>query len=91
MPIYDFDCERCGPFEARLGLDESSGALDCPGCGTSARRVYSMPAFKALSAGQRKLRRIEERGSEPTVSAKPPVPQKPHRHARPGRPWQLGH
>ncbi len=40
MPLYDFECERCGArFEELVGQSED---LDCPACGASdPRRLFS--------------------------------------------------
>jgi putative FmdB family regulatory protein len=33
MPLYDFECSKCGhQYEALLKMDESHEALQCPKC-----------------------------------------------------------
>lgn len=41
MPRYDYRCEPCeSVFEVSRGADERAD-VDCPGCGTTAKRVFS--------------------------------------------------
>jgi len=41
MPIYEFECEKCGSFEVFQSMAEEHRA-DCPTCGAKdARRMYS--------------------------------------------------
>jgi putative FmdB family regulatory protein len=39
MPLYDYECERCGPFTALRPMADYDAPLDCPDCGASAPRV----------------------------------------------------
>ncbi len=40
MPIFEYDCEKCGPFEVfRKASDEP--LEKCPTCDGACRRVYS--------------------------------------------------
>ncbi len=39
MPLYDYDCRRCGPFTALRPMAEYEAPLDCPDCGASAPRI----------------------------------------------------
>ncbi len=40
MPMYDYKCEKCGPFEKRQKITEP--ALEqCPNCGGSVFRLIS--------------------------------------------------
>lgn len=91
MPVYEYRCEPCGPFE-RWRDHRESGEPRCPECGASARRVYSAPAFTAYTKAEKEVRRRAERGSEPQVagrqSAGDPSP-KPRKSG--GRPWQISH
>lgn len=45
MPLYDYDCPRCGLFEARRTIAERDLALPCPACGEpAARRINTKAA-----------------------------------------------
>jgi putative FmdB family regulatory protein len=43
MPIYEYQCNRCGQrFEVRQGIGEGSHGLNCPKCNASnPRRLFS--------------------------------------------------
>lgn len=42
MPLYEFECEDCGPFAKLRNLDQSSLPAACPECGASSARVFSV-------------------------------------------------
>ncbi|TCJ16145.1 zinc ribbon domain-containing protein [Rubrobacter taiwanensis] len=94
MPVYEFVCESCGPFEQWRSMGESGADMSCPECGEAARRLYTAPAIRRMSAGlYRALDRAEKSASEPEVVRKPGKGRdlrSGHRHG-PGRPWALGH
>ncbi len=94
MPIYEFLCESCGPFEERRSMDEARDATVCPGCGNEARRVYSTPNTNRVPAGLSKaMDRAEKSAHEPEVVRRPAGGgSKGHGHGHGhGRPWALGH
>lgn len=90
MPVYEFLCETCGPFEQRRSYQEANGPAVCPSCQATAKRVYSVPVL----LGGMAARRREEQRAEPRLVTRPldetPVQPAKGRHPR-GRPWQLGH
>ena len=93
MPIYDFICKDCGPFETRRSLAEAGEPTGCPSCGGEARRVYSMPNTKKVPAGLSKaMDRAEKSAHEPEVVSRRAsgAHGQGHRHNH-GRPWALGH
>lgn len=94
MPIYDFICEDCGPFEQRRSFAEADDPPVCPSCGKGARRVYSMPNTSRMPAGLSKaMDRSEKSAYEPEVVRRPmggASSGEAHRHGH-GRPWALGH
>ncbi|MFO7997091.1 MAG: zinc ribbon domain-containing protein [Dehalococcoidia bacterium] len=51
MPIYEYECLKCGErFELRRSMSESDRETKCPRCGTeNPRRVLS--AFATTSGG----------------------------------------
>lgn len=72
MPIYEFLCEECGPFEERRSFEEANSVAICPGCGTTARRVYSMPNLKTTPAAlSNAMNRAEKSAHEPEVARRP--------------------
>ncbi len=94
MPLYEFVCRECGPFEERRSLEEPREMVSCPGCGAGARRVYSVPGVKRIAPGlSGAMDRVEKSAHEPEVVRRPAgdvAPGHGHRHAH-GRPWALGH
>ena len=94
MPLYEFLCQSCGPFEERRSFEGSEEPMPCPKCGDEARRVYSMPSTRKISTGLYKaLDRSEKSASEPEVVQRPsrPQPAPGQHHHNHGRPWSLGH
>ena len=41
MPVYEFRCEACGPFDAHHAMAQVPRSQDCPACGADARRAVS--------------------------------------------------
>lgn len=49
MPMYEYECEKCGRFEVRQSMMDEHVAA-CPACGRKkTRRVYSVPSVKVMS------------------------------------------
>lgn len=68
MPIYGYQCARCGPFEAWAGMEQWQTPAPCPACGALAPRALSAPAVTRTSDLVRKAHAINERSShEPRV------------------------
>ena len=44
MPLYEYECEKCGDrFERRRGITDSDSEIRCPKCGAKKlRRVFSI-------------------------------------------------
>jgi putative FmdB family regulatory protein len=97
MPLYQFSCENCGPFECWRPLAEASVPMICPECQAIARRVYTTPGLvKTPPALARALYRSEKSAYEPDVLRRErPAPQeeKPSQvvYQSHGRPWQISH
>lgn len=92
MPAYDFLCEDCGSFDLILSFLEAGESAACPGCGSAARRVYSMPGVISTSRAREKIRLLNERGAEPRVNKGPATGNAAPKPSRVGgRPWQINH
>lgn len=51
MPIYDYECEACGPFREMQPMARFRDACACPRCGTDAQRILSSaPAIGSINA-----------------------------------------
>lgn len=93
MPVYEFWCERCGPFETRRSFAEATAPAHCPACASAARRVFSAPNLTCTTDLQRLMLGRQEQGAEPRLERRDPGEQHRHDHAHPahGRPWMVGH
>lgn len=89
MPVYEYRCPACGPFDLRRAFDQAVQPASCPACASPARRVYTSPAtrsrsgpFAGASAPDRALL-DQARSGAPTVTtsrAGRRLPTRPHRH-----------
>jgi putative FmdB family regulatory protein len=51
MPIYDYRCDRCGPFTAMQPMARFQAPRACPECGVPASRtIVSAPAIAGVRA-----------------------------------------
>jgi putative FmdB family regulatory protein len=92
MPVYEFLCGGCGPFEQRRSFSEAGDPPPCPSCGGEARRVYSMPHTRKMpTALSGAMDRAEKSVHEPEVARRPVGGAEKRRHHSHGRPWALGH
>jgi putative FmdB family regulatory protein len=107
VPIYQFTCETCGPFERRRDAASAGEPAACETCGTPARRVFAAPMTRApgdpFASASRDVRARAERSrtGEPMVShghtpAGRPAGQVMHEfkhdhHHASRRPWLVGH
>lgn len=94
MPVYEFICNDCGPFEQRRSFAEAGDPIVCPSCGREARRVYSIPNTRRMPAAlSSAMDRAEKSAREPEVARRPAGGVRPrgaHQHGH-GRPRTLGH
>jgi putative FmdB family regulatory protein len=94
MPLYAYDCDRCGPFQEWRSMSESGDPFPCPRCRRKARRAISAPRLGIPGALKQAHARNEKSQHEPEV-----VRRKAggghdhgHRHAQKSRhPWMVGH
>jgi len=64
MPVYDYQCEDCGPFTVFRPMSECSEPHACPECATSAPRAFlTAPNFSGLSAERRVAHATNERSA----------------------------
>lgn len=65
MPIYDYDCETCGPFEALRPMADFAEPCDCPECTKPAPRVLlSAPNVSMVSTESRHAHHTNERSAD---------------------------
>ncbi|HEX4345520.1 MAG TPA: FmdB family zinc ribbon protein [Solirubrobacteraceae bacterium] len=106
MPLYDYLCARCGPFEARADVSAAGAGVACPACESVAARAFTSPGGR----GPRRQRQLEgltasavarvdrsTAGGGASVGAMPDgvrIDRSGHAALAPvhmGRPWQVGH
>ena len=89
MPVYEYRCPTCGPFDLRRAYDRAVQPAPCPACASPSRRVYTAPGTRSrsgpsagASAADRALLDRASSGA-PTVTTAPSgrrLPARPHRH-----------
>ena len=89
MPLYDYKCDRCGPFEVLHAMAETVTPKACPDCDDSASRIFTAPNISLGSGSLMKRVGLKE----PRIVKRQGEPVKPkNQRAKPGsRPWLLGH
>jgi putative FmdB family regulatory protein len=64
MPVYEYECEACGPFTEIRPMSEYADPQDCPVCSSGSRRVIlTAPHFACMPADKRKARAINEQSA----------------------------
>ena len=102
MPVYDYNCAKCGPFESSRPMKESSEPAACPQCAALTARVLVAPSLNLMQASTRKAEiRNEKSANAPEVVSRitPDASHRAHRHheahdhkrQKPARPWMIGH
>ncbi len=81
MPVYEYLCEKHGPFEAIRPMSEYAAPCACPVCGADAPRVMlTVPRLGLLDGATRRAHETNERSAhEPrsTRSQDPDSAQRP--------------
>lgn len=62
MPVYEYLCEECGPFEEMRPMRESGLPAGCPTCsGAAARAILTAVATARMDASKRHAYATNER------------------------------
>ena len=90
MPLYEFRCPGCGPFDLRCAMADAAATAPCPSCTQPAPRRYGVgvgrpPGGAPRNAGQADRARVDRaRSGEPVVTGPPSGRRFPrpagHRH-----------
>jgi len=68
MPLYDYNCETCGPFRQFRSINERSEPVECTQCGAPGQRVLTAPQLSLMSSNNRIAEmRNEKSAHEPNV------------------------
>jgi putative FmdB family regulatory protein len=71
MPVYDYDCRRCGPFSETKPMAEYAAPQPCPSCADPApRAIFSVPAIAGMDAAARTAHATNERSAHAPKSSK---------------------
>ncbi|MCH8196579.1 MAG: zinc ribbon domain-containing protein [Proteobacteria bacterium] len=71
MPLYDYQCDSCGPFREWNAMSESTAPMPCPRCGTAAGRLITAPFIANMNPHSRIAHeRNEKSAHEPRVVRK---------------------
>ncbi len=54
MPLYEYDCQDCGPFTELRPMAASASPCPCPDCGAVAPRAFLTAPMLACVAGDRR-------------------------------------
>lgn len=90
MPLYEFRCSVCGPFEQWRSLAQAGEPMACPNCKLAAKRIYSVAGLLTTPSA---LRQRIEQSAEPKVTKRDRhhhAASHQHNHQQ-GRPWMIGH
>lgn len=107
MPLYDYECRRCGPFREWRKMSDYEKPMKCPDCGKPSRRSMATPVLGTMDAGLRKAHGVNEKSAhEPRVerrrigghdhthgdgSSRFSKMDGPGHYASARRPWAVGH
>ena len=65
MPVYEYACAECGPFEAMRRISHCTEPNDCPDCGaTSPRVMLTAPNISFVSQSTRISHQTNERSAD---------------------------
>ena len=106
MPLYEYNCSRCGTFATVRSVAECGRPAECPVCGGRAKKIFSVVNLRPMSSTNRRAwERNEQSAHAPHLcgagcahnrGAAPKKPSRPKprfltsRKAN-SRPWMLGH
>jgi len=71
MPIYDYTCPHCGPFEALRRMADYEQPTPCPQCGTnSARVLMSAPGLALMPTHRRRAISVNEQSAHAPIHSR---------------------
>jgi putative FmdB family regulatory protein len=83
MPLYEFRCSGCGPFELHRAMQDAAATAPCPACATPAPRHYGVgvprrPGGALRDAGRADRGRVDRARSGEPVFTGPPSGRRLH-------------
>ncbi len=64
MPLYDYQCETCGPFRDWQPVARFGQATACPSCHAPSQRLLAAPFLSCVGANDRIAHERNERSAE---------------------------
>jgi putative FmdB family regulatory protein len=77
VPVYEFRCADCGPFDLRRDMQDAADTAACPSCDQPARRVYAVSACRRSTGPLRDATKADRarvdrsRSGEPVITGPP--------------------
>lgn len=102
MPLYDYSCQKCGPFRDWESMSRASEPAPCPSCARDSQRLITAPFLADMDPHNRIAHhRNEKSADQPLVVHKHATEhnhaahshgsrRRGHKHG-PSRPWMIGH
>jgi putative FmdB family regulatory protein len=63
MPVYEYNCDECGPFTKLRGFDQSSAPANCPECGVASPKMFSVINLRVMRLENRTAWERNERSA----------------------------
>ncbi|WP_407441280.1 FmdB family zinc ribbon protein [Rhodococcus sp. (in: high G+C Gram-positive bacteria)] len=83
MPLYEYRCVDCGPFDVSVSMSDVRPTTVCPACAAESPRAITAPRFgRGPTAAMRVLDSTARTASEPAVVSGA-VPGRPRTPPRP--------
>ncbi len=83
MPLYEYRCQHCGPFDHRRSAEDASRPLPCPRCSTPANRVYTPLASPTRNRTSTAANAVDRAHSGEPVITGPPAGRRLHSRGHP--------
>jgi putative FmdB family regulatory protein len=69
MPIYEYRCKACGPFEDFCSMGDFAKPMSCPSCRELAPRQVAAAQLNRMTGSNRKAHSLNEKNSnEPRIA-----------------------
>ena len=85
MPLYEFRCPSCGPFDLRRDMQEAGQAADCPSCGQPAQRRYTVSRGSRSEGMLRGADKLDRARADRALSGEPVITGPPSGRRLPRR------
>lgn len=64
MPVYEYQCDDCGPFAALMPMSKFNDPCNCPDCAQPAPRVLlTAPKLSVMDSARRSAHATNERSA----------------------------